>query len=445
MSGKHQLARRTFLKGTGAAMALPLLEAMSSRPGLAGATESTAPRRMVFVFFPNGCIQPAWTPEQVGTEFALGESLKSLEKFQSELNIITGLGQDNGKAKGDGAGDHARCAASFLTGAHPFKTSGANIRNGVSVDQVGAEKIGRQTRLPSLEVGIEKGRNAGNCDSGYSCAYSSNVSWKSDTTPMAKDVNPKSVFERLFGRPGGRDVKRDAYRKSILDLVANDAARLQKRLGKTDRRKVDEYFTSVREIELRIDAAAAAADQVPPEFAVPDEIPRDLTQHIRLMYDLLVLALQTDSTRIATFMLGNAGSNRAYTMVDVKEGHHSLSHHQEMEEKTSQIKRIDRYLADHFSYFLEKLQGVAEGEGTLLDNSMVLYGSGLGDGQRHSHTGLPIILAGRGGGTVSTGRHIKYDKHVPLNNLFLSMLDRVGATGIDALGDSTGRLSELSV
>ena len=442
MSGFKTIPRRTFLQGLGATMALPLLEGMQS--ATAATTATTTPVRAAFVFFPNGAIMPSWKPTGSGTDYTLSKTLKPLEPYRSELNIFTGLAQDNGRAKGDGPGDHARCAASFLTGAHPYKTASANIRAGISVDQVAAERIGHQTRLPSLELGIERGRNAGNCDSGYSCAYSSNVSWKSATTPVAKEINPKLVFERLFGSNEGDEASRekhDLYRKSILDLVAADASRLKKRLGQTDRRKIDEYFTSVRELELRIERTAKAVKETP-DFTVPAGVPSDFQEYIRVMFDLLVLAFQTDCTRVSTFMLGNAGSNRAYRMVGVKEGWHSLSHHGGKEEKILQIKKIDKYLVTQFAYFLKKLQSVKEGDGTLLDNSMILYGSGLGDGNKHSHHDLPILLAGRGGGTIQTGRHVKFKNETPLCDLFLSLLDRVGAN-VKSLGDSSGRLKGL--
>ncbi|MGE3315669.1 MAG: DUF1552 domain-containing protein [Planctomycetaceae bacterium] len=450
MTFSNGLPRRTFLKGLGTVMGLPLLDCM--RPSVAAAAGSSAaaaaqsPVRMAFVFFPNGVIQPAWKPAKEGDGYEITPTLKPLEKFRSHFNVLTGLAQQNGSALGDGAGDHARSASSFLTGAHPYKTSGANIRAGVSADQVAASMIGRETILPSLEVGIEGGRNAGSCDSGYSCAYSNTISWKSPTMPMAKEINPRQVFERLFGAKDADPklrVRREFFRKSILDTVSTDAARLKGALGRTDQRKIDEYFSGVRELELRIDKAARASTQERPNIDVPEAAPREFEQHVRLMYDLLALAFQTDSTRVATFMLGNEGSNRAYTMVGVKEGHHSLSHHGDKEEMTSQLRKIDLYLMTQFAYFLEKLQSIKEGERTLLDNSMIVYGSGLGDGNSHQHHDLPIVMAGGGGGTIKNGRHLVLPTHTPMNNLFLSMLDRVGAKGVDQLGDSTGRLTAL--
>ena len=440
------LYRRTFLRGMGLSLGLPLLDAMAPRTARGGESNpGDTPVRMAFVFVPNGAIMQDWTPAATGSDYELSKTLSALADFQDDITVLTGLAQDNGRAKGDGPGDHARCASTFLTGAHPVKTDGTDIRVGVSVDQVAAAEIGHHTRLPSLELGIERGRNAGNCDSGYSCAYSSNISWKTATTPVAKEVHPRLVFERLFGAEDEADrsrAERDFYRKSILDLVANDAAQLQARLGQSDRRKIDEYFTSVRELEQRIQRSEQSAAQARPSFSVPEEVPGELQEHIRLMYDLLVLAFRTDSTRVASFMVGNAGSNRSYRMVGVSEGHHELSHHGNEAEKMASIQKIDQFLADQFAYFLGQLKNTPDGERSLLDNLMILYGSGLGDANRHDHHNLPAVLAGRAGGTLSTGKHIKLEKETPMNNLFLSMLDRVGAE-VAEIGDSSGRLSLL--
>ncbi|MFP6770021.1 MAG: DUF1552 domain-containing protein [Planctomycetaceae bacterium] len=445
MSGFKTLPRRTFLRGIGAAMALPLLDGMHSARAAAKAV--TPPTRAAFIFFPNGAIMPSWKPTSVGADYELSKTLKPLEAFKGDLTVISGLAQDNGRAKGDGPGDHARCAASYLTGAHPVKTSAANIKVGISVDQVAATQIGKKTRLPSLEIGIERGRNAGNCDSGYSCAYSSNVSWKTPTTPVAKEINPRAVFARLFGSNEDANVRkrRNKNRKSILDLVAADAKRLQKTLGRSDKAKLDEYFTSVREIEQRI-TRAEADDQRrrPKDFPVPEGTPRNLTAHVNLMYDLLVLAFQTDTTRISTYMLGNAGSNRSYPMVKVNAGWHGISHHRDEATKVDQLQRIDKWHVEQFARFLGKLKGVQEGEGTLLDNCQLMYGSGLSDGNRHWHHDLPIVLAGRGGNTLKTGVHLKLEKERPLNDLFLSMLDRVGAQ-VESIGDSKLRLTQIDV
>ena len=444
MSQRTRIARRTFLKGMSATMALPLLESMMPARALAAGT-AAAPTRMAFVFFPNGAIMDSWKPAEAGALSALPTTLEPLADFKDDLLVVTGLAQDNGRAKGDGAGDHARSAASYLTGAHPYKTHGANIKVGISVDQVAAQFVGDQTKLPSLEIGIEGGRNAGNCDSGYSCAYSSNISWKTENTPMAKEINPRLVFERMFGSgaDGGKEsARRVAYRKSILDMVAADAGRLKQRLGQTDRRKMDEYFTSVREIEQRIERAEQITQKAKPDMEAPTGIPRDMQEHIRLMYDLMVCAFRTDSTRIVTFMLANEGSNRSYTVAGVKEGHHSLSHHQKNEEKIAELRKIDKFLVSEFAYFLKRMKEVQEGGESLLDHSMLVYGSGLSDGNAHWHHDLPIVMAGNANGTIATGRHLKFEDETPMNNLFLSMLDRMGAD-VESIGDSKGRLKGL--
>ena len=438
------LERRTFLRGMGLSMGLPLLEVMQPKTAFGAAPTGDGAHRMAFVFFPNGAIMQQWTPEESGDAYQLSDTLSALEDFQSDFNVISGLAQDNGRAKGDGPGDHARCASTYLTGAHPYKTSGADIRVGVSVDQAASKQVGDRTRLPSIELGIKAGRNAGNCDSGYSCAYSSNVSWKSESTPMAKEINPRAAFERLFGTGVADESRRrrDFYRKSILDLVQSAAAKLNTQLGVTDRRKVEEYFQSVRDLEKRVIQAEEAANIVPPDVDLPEGIPGEFQQHVRLMYDIMVLAFQTDTTRIATFMLGNAGSNRSYSMVGVNEGHHQLSHHRNDEVIMGKIQKIDRFLAEQFAYFLKRLRETEDGTGSLLDNSMVLYGSGLSDGNRHDHADLPIVLAGKGRGSIAPGRHIKTDGEVPLNNLFLSLLDRMDA-GIESIGDSSGRFTQI--
>ena len=447
MSDRHPLHRRTFLKGVGATLGLPLLEAMLPKSGFA-AQSAGAPKRMAFVFVPNGVIVPEWTVKGEGADWQLSPTLEPLAKVKDQVCVMTGLMQDNARHKGDGAGDHARSSAAFLTGAHPVKTSGVDIKVGQSVDQVAADKIGKLTKLPSIELGTEGGRNAGQCDSGYSCAYSNNISWKTATTPMAKEINPRLVFERLFGSTDDREAakgraKRDEYRKSILDLVTDDASKLKQQLGQTDRRKVDEYFSSVREIEQRIERAKSdSSSQKIPELTLPRGIPKELDEHIGLMFELMALAFQTDTTRVATFMLANEGSNRSYPMVGVNDGHHHLSHHQNKQDWIKHLAKIDKYLIGHYAKFLERLKSIPEGTGTLLDNSMIVYGSAIADGNAHSHHDLPVLLAGKGGGTIASGRLIVSPKETPLNNLFLSMLDRMDA-GVDSLGDSSGRLKGL--
>ncbi len=397
---------------------------------------------MAFVFFPNGAIMDRWKPTGEGTNFELGDTLKPLQSHKNDLLLMTGLTQNHARANGDGGGDHARNASAFLTGAQPRKTSGVDIEVGISADQAAAKLIGDRTRLPSLELGIERGRNAGNCDSGYSCAYSTNISWKSPNTPTAKEINPRLAFERIFGsrEAAATQERRQRFRKSILDFVSEDASRLQGTLGGSDRRKLEEYFTSVREVEQRIDRANHLRPQEIPDVNLPAGVPSELSEHLRLMYDIILLSFQTDSTRIATFMVGDAGCNRTYREVDVKNGHHQLSHHRDDHDKIEQIARIDHFLAQHFSDFLTRLKAVPEGDGNLLDNSMILYGSAISDGNRHNHHDLPVVVAGRGGGTIQTGRVVHHPKETPLNNLLLAMAHRVGAN-IGELGDSTEQMS----
>ncbi len=446
----HKLSRRTVLRGLGTTIVLPWLDAIApaAEPG-AGSPQgpgSARPKRVAFLYVPNGVHMPAWRPKQEGSSFTLPWILEPLGPFQDELLVLSGLAQHNAEALGDGAGDHARSLSCFLTGVHPLKTDGADIHVGVSADQVVAQRIGGQTRLPSLELGIERGGQSGNCDSGYSCAYSSNVSWRSATTPMAKEINPRSVFDRLFvgrGKSGDRAElqKRELYKKSILDFALEDAQQLRSRLGQGDRRKLDDYLTSLREIEQRIARADTAAAGLPSGLARPSGIPQGYGEHIRLMFDIMTLAFQTDSTRVCTFMYANEGSTRPYPFIGVPEGHHDLSHHGGDPKKHEKLKKINRFHVEQFAYLLGKLKAIREGEHSLLDNTMIVYGSGISDGNRHNHDDLPILLAGKGAGTVKPGRHVKYSPQ-PLNNLYLSLFDRLGVPA-DRLGDSTGRLPKL--
>src|SRR4051794_2544286 len=370
------ITRRTMLRGLGVAVGLPFLDAMAPGTVLnaaqaAGATATgaaaVAPTRMAFFFIPNGVNIPYWTPNKEGFDFDLTPTLEPLKAVQKDCMVLSGLTLNNARALGDGPGDHARSAAAFLTGAHPYKTSGANIKLGVSVDQVAANKVGGMTRLPSLELGLDKGQIAGNCDSGYSCAYVSNISWRSDTTPIPKEVDPGSFFDRLFG--AGNDkaaaesrAKRYLYRKSILDFVADDAKRLDHQLGNVDKQKLDEFETSIREIEKRIAMMQKQeSEQKKPDMARPDGIPSDMTDHMRLMCDLLVLAFPMDITRISTVMVPRAGSDRHYRWLNITEGHHTLSHHGGNAAKIDAIRKIDHYHMQQFAYFLEKMKSIKEG------------------------------------------------------------------------------------
>lgn len=438
-----RISRRTVLKGLGAAaVALPWLEAMAPLRALAG-TASKAPTRLAFLYVPNGVVMPDWRPTADGALGELPPILKPLETVKNDLLVLTGLTADKARPNGDGPGDHARALAAFLTGCQPRKTDGADIRVGTSVDQVAASRIGDQTRLPSLEIGCEGGRNAGSCDSGYSCAYSNTISWRSPTTPVPKEVNPKLVFERLFSTaPNAEREARDLRRRSILDFVREDAVSLQGKLGANDRRKLDEYFSSVRDIEQRIERAAKMPEVKVPDGPRPSGVPASYEEHLKLMCDLLVLAFQTDTTRVCTFVLANEGSNRAYPFLSIPEGHHELSHHQNDAKKLAKLREINTFHMKQFAYLLTKLKSIREGDGTLLDHCLIAYGSGNSDGNRHNHDDLPILLAGRGNGTVKTGRHVKFPRETPLNNLWLSMLDRVDVR-VPTLGDATGRLQGL--
>lgn len=453
------VSRRTVLRGLGTAMALPFLESISPPATLAAtlaggkSAAGTPPVRMAFIFVPNGVNMDEWTPAGLGSRYELSSILSPLEKVKDDILVLSGLTHDKGRANDDGAGDHARSASVFLTGAQPIKTSGANIRSGVSVDQVAAEAIGNVTRFPSLELGCERGRNSGNCDSGYSCAYSNNISWKSPTTPMGKEIDPRRVFDRLFANDVASDVaanraRRRRQRLSILDFVLEDARKLKDRLGVSDQRKLDEYFSGVRAIELRVANAERGAPQK--RIIEPDGLPAesgqllDYKEHLNLLTDMMVLAFQGDVTRVSTFMFARAGSNRNYRFIGVPDGHHELSHHQRRQEKLAKIREINRFHVEQLAYFLERLKSVKEGDGTLLDNCMVVYGSAISDGNRHNNENLPIVLAGRGGGSIDTGRHVRYSTETPMCNLFLSMLDRVGAS-TDSIGDSTGRLGQLTL
>jgi hypothetical protein len=450
MSASWRIKRRTFLRGVGTAIALPMLDAMLperlARAAEAAAGGKPSPRRLAFCYVPNGAHMRDWKPEEYGKDFELPAILKHLEPVRSDISVLTGLACDKARPNGDGPGDHARAQAAFLTCSQPKKTAGADIKVGISVDQLAADKVGSKTRFASLELGCEKGSQAGNCDSGYSCAYSANMSWRSETTPVPKEVNPKSVFERLFGDGPGDGVastraKRDAHRKSVLDFALEDANDLKRRLGIRDQQKLDEYLYAVREVEMRIMSADLVDPAGQPNITVPAGVPADYAEHLRIMFDLMALAFQSDQTRIATMMLANDGSNRAYNQIGVREGHHDLSHHGRNKEKLEKIGKINQFHMQQFAYFLKRLKTVKEGEGNLLDNSMILYGSGIGDGDRHNHDDLPIVLAGRGGGTLKPGEHVKYKRDTPLANLYVSLLERMEVQ-VDEFGDSDGRLLE---
>ncbi|MCW5968427.1 MAG: DUF1552 domain-containing protein [Blastocatellales bacterium] len=448
---RKRLSRRTFLVGTGAAVALPMLDAMT--PALARPSDvlggASGPVRLAFVYVPNGIVMKDWTPASTGRGFELPRILKPLEAFRGDFSVLSGLDDYNGNALGDGPGDHARAGASFLTGVHCKKTAGADIRNGVSADQIAAEQVGKQTRLSSLELGCEDSRTVGNCDSGYSCAYTNSISWRTPTTPNPPETNPRLVFERLFGAenlnldPETR-ARRARYRRSILDTVRADTERLVSTLGASDRRKIDEYLYAVRDIEIRIAAAEKENREIDPGIEKPAGIPTTFDEYLKLTYDLLALAFQTDLTRISTLMVGREGSMRVYPEIGIPDPHHPLTHHRNIEDWIEKVAQINIYHARSFGYFLGKLKSIKEGDSTLLDRSMIVYGSGLSDGNRHTHSDLPILLAGRGGGKAwKPGRHIVFEKGTPITNLYMTLLERIGVEP-EKIGDSTGKLALLS-
>lgn len=442
------LPRRTFLRGLGAAIALPTLDAMT--PAFAATTNSLtskSPLRLAVAYVPNGIVMKDWTPAAAGGEFEFTRIMKPLEPFRENILVLSGLTQNNGRALGDGPGDHARAAATFLTGVHPRKTSGADIQNGISFDQIAAQHVGSATRFSSLELGCEDGRLVGNCDSGYSCAYSNSISWRSATTPNPPEINPRAVFERLFGANTTEDAstreKRRRYNKSILDFVMSDAKRLEGDLGATDRRKLDEYMSAIREIEHRIETAERDNKDIEPTIDKPAGVPVDYAEHSRLMFDLQVIALQADLTRIITFMMAREGSTRPYREINISDAHHPLTHHRNNPEMIEKVTQINCYHVEQFAYFIGKMKATPDGDGTLLDHSLVLYGSGLSDGNRHQHNDLPVLIAGGACGSLKTGRHVNYEKETPMNNLFVTALDRMGVP-TEKLGDSTGTLEHLS-
>jgi hypothetical protein len=448
MITRKHLARRTFLRGLGTSIALPLLDAMTPAFAAPSKAGTKAPTRMAFVYVPNGIIMQDWTPAEVGPRFAFQPIMAPLEPHRDQMLVLTGLTQNGGRALGDGPGDHARAASSFLTGMHPRKTAGADIKIGISVDQVAAQKIGSATRFASLELGLEDGRLVGSCDSGYSCAYSNNLAWRTENSPLPPEINPRLVFERLFGtgdevEDAAARARRLKYEKSILDSVVAETGSLKSTLGPTDQRKLDEYLHSVREIEQRIAANERDHREMAPPFPKPEGAPLDYSEHCRLMYDLMTVAMQMDATRVITLMMGREGSTRAYREIGISDAHHPLTHHRNDETMVSKVKQINRYHVEQFAYFIGKLRQTQDGDGTLLDHSMILYGSGLADGNRHTHHDLPVLLVGGGNGTLKPGRHVRYASETPMNNLFVAMLDRMGVE-VESLGDSNGKLGYLS-
>jgi len=435
-----KMTRRSILRGLGVSLAIPSLEAFAVG-GVSG-----IPLRMGFTYIPNGVIMDEWRPLETGPLKSLPNSLKPLQNHTADFQLISGLNHTKAYANGDGGGDHARANATFLTGCQARKTAGKDIKVGVSVDQIAADAIGDRTKLRSLELSCDGVRRSGKCDSGYSCAYQYNLSWKTESMPMVPESNPRLVFERLFGNassPTDRkgQLKRRVLNKSILDFALQGASNFNKRLGKLDQEKLSEYFTSVRELEKRIEREEKNWEKLP-DLKSPVGIPENYRAHLRLMFDMMVLAFQSDSTRISSFLLAHDGSNRSFRDIGVPEGHHSLSHHKNDPDKIKKLAKIDHFYSEQFAYFIDKLSTTQEIDGSrLIDHCMIVFGGGISDGNRHRHSNLPVLLAGGSSHGLTTGRHVDYEG-VPMTNLYLGMLDRAGVQA-SQVGDSSGLIKDL--
>lgn len=437
---KKALPRRTFLKTVGATMALPLLDAMVPAATALEKTPARAVRRLGFVFMPMGCDQSRWTPRSEKTLAELSPILDSLAPVKGECVVFTNMELANAYP-----GSHATSNSSFLSAAKAKHTEGSDYYLGTTVDQVAAKQLGLQTQLPSLELSMDLLQTVGQCDNGYACVYQNNLSWSSPTTPLPSEAHPRIVFESLFGEGGNSAERRAALRRraSLLDGFTSEIARLKQKVGAGDRAKIDQYLDTVREVERRIQRAEAdAANNSLPDLDRPIGVPAAYADHARLMFDLQLLAFQGDVTRVITFQLARETSNRTYPEIGVADPHHPLSHHGNDPEKIARMAKINAFHVSLFAEFLEKMKKTPEGTGSLLDHSLILYGSGIGNPNIHDHTNLPVIVAGGASAGVKGNRHVRYDKPTPLANLHLSMLDKVGVK-LDSFADSTGKLREL--
>jgi hypothetical protein len=443
---KKAISRRTVLRGMGTAVALPLLDAMVPALTAQVKTPARAVRRLGVVYHPNGVIYENWLPTGVGRDFALSRTLAPLAPFRDQLIVVTGLSSHQAEALGDGGGDHSRASGSYLTGVH-VKKSDSIVENGVSMDQIAAKAFERETQLSSLQLTADNNSLVGSCDVGYSCAYSSTLSWRTPTLPLMAENNPRVVFERLFGSSDSTDARVREARlrqdRSILDSVTSRVKQLQQKLGATDNTKLSDYLESLRDTERRIQKAEEQSTRQGPDIDQPSGVPDGFEPHVRLLYDLQVLAYQSDLTRVSTFMYGREQTGRPYPQIGIPEPHHPLTHHQNDAEKMEKCTKIQLYHVALFAAYLEKLRTTPDGDGSLLDHMMLLYGGGISNSDRHTHGPLPTLLMGGGAGALKGGRHLVYPEDTPLTNLQLTLLDRLGVPA-ETLGDSTGQFKELS-
>jgi hypothetical protein len=441
---KKAISRRTVLRGVGTAVALPLLDAMI--PAFAPAATTAPVRRFGVVYHPNGVIYDQWLPTGAGTQFELSPTLKGLEPFKEKLIVVTGLFSDQAEPLGDGGGDHSRACGSYLTGVH-VKKSDSVVENAVSMDQIAAKAFERETQLSSLQMTADENSLLGSCDLGYSCAYSSTLSWLTPTLPLMAENNPRVLFERMFGASDSTDTKVRAARleqdRSLLDSVNDRVNQLQRKLGTADNRKVKDYLTALRDVERRIQKAEEQSSKELPDVAQPAGIPDTFEGQVRLLYDLQLLAFQSDLTRVTTFMYGREQTGRPYPQIGVPEPHHPVTHHQADPVKMDKCCKIQRHHIMLFTEYLEKLRNTPDGDGSLLDHVILLFGSGISNSDRHTHGPLPTFLVGGGGGTLKGGRHLIYPDHTPLTNLQLTLLNKLGVPA-ESLGDSNGQFRELS-
>ena len=439
---KMALPRRTFLRGVGATLALPLLDAMVPAASAMTRAAAAPPRRLGFVYIPMGMNPVPWTPPEVGRLTTLSQSLSPLVPHLDNVTVVTNLEIDAAHT----TGNHASANSSFLTCVRPKRTEGSDYVNGTSVDQIAAQQVGGDTPLPSLELGTDLIAQVGNCDNGYACAYMNSLSWASPTAPNPTEADPRIVFERLFGDGGTPEQRRAELKtnKSILDWVLQDMSSLQARLGTDDRNRVNEYLDTVREVERRIQWAEQSASESPlTDLSRPTSVPEVWEDHVKLMYDLQVLALRADLTRVITFQMAREASTRTYPQIGVPDPHHPTSHHTNDPEKLAKLAKINQYHVSLFAYMVDKLQKTEDGDGTLLDHTTYLLGSGLGNPNVHDHRNLPIVVVRGAGSSIAGGRHIKYDELTPLANLHLTLLDDVGAR-VDDFADSTGRAGKVT-